>query len=211
MLSEYQIRRIDCSTANEVVVREHYLHRAAPCVRAFGLYNQLETLVGVITYGVPASVPLVKGVLGNEHRHLVGELTRLWVSDSVPKNGESFLIGRTIKLSGFPVLVSYADTSAGHIGTVYQASNWLYTGLSSKHRDWVLRGKESNHSRHMWDEYGGIEKAKKLIPELMVQVDRPRKHRYVYINAKGAKRRKLYQLLKYPVLPYPKQINLVNN
>ncbi|RAL70115.1 hypothetical protein C1G86_1440 [Dehalococcoides mccartyi] len=28
-------------------------------------------------------------------------------------------------------LVSYSDPSAGHLGIIYQATGWLYTGLSS--------------------------------------------------------------------------------
>lgn len=160
--------------------------------------------MGVVLYGTPASVPLVKGVLGAENRHLVGELTRLWVRDDAPRNGESYLIGNSIKNSGFEVLVSFADTSQGHLGVVYQATNWLYTGLSSPHKDWVLRGHSGKHSRHTWDEWGGIEEAKKVIPERMYQVDRPRKHRYVYINARGSRRKYLVSLLRYPVLPYPK-------
>lgn len=158
-------------------------------------------------YGVPASVPLVKGVLGAENRHLVGELTRLWVDDDAPRNGESYLIGRTLRKSGFEVVVSYADTSQGHLGVVYQATNWLYTGLSVRHLDWRLKGSEGRHSRHTWDEYGGIEGAKKAIPHLMEQVERPRKHRYVFVNAKGGRRNHLLRLLRYPIRPYPKKDN----
>lgn len=161
--------------------------------------------MGVVTYGVPASVPLVKGILGSEHRGLVGELTRLWVDDSAPRNGESFLIGNSIRDSGFEVLVSFADTSQGHLGVVYQATNWLYTGLSSAHKDWELIGHEGRHTRHTWDEWGGIEGAKIAIPEQMRQVERPRKHRYIFLNAKGARRKWLQSQMKYEVIPYPKE------
>jgi len=51
---------------------------------------------------------------------------------------------------------------------------------------------------------GGIEGAKKAIPERMRQVERPRKHRYIYINAKGARRKRLLSLLRYPIRDYPK-------
>ena len=27
-------------------------------------------------------------------------------------------------------MVSYADLAAGHVGTIYQAAGWLYSGLS---------------------------------------------------------------------------------
>lgn len=203
-LAGWSVAPVDRRKALDIVVENHYLHRRAPCSSSFALLDGEGETRGVVLYGVPASVPLVKGVLGNENRKLVGELTRLWVDDSAPKNGESFLIGNSIKFSGFEVLVSFADTSQGHLGTVYQASNWLYTGLSSAHKDWILIGSEGRHTRHTWDEWGGIEGAKIAIPERMMQVDRPRKHRYIYINAKGARRKWLLGQLKYPVLPYPK-------
>lgn len=203
-LEGWTVSEIAKKLALEVVIENHYLHRKAPCSTAFGLFDPEGELRGVVLYGVPASVPLVKGVLGSENRHLVGELTRLWVDDDAPRNGESFLIGRSIGHSGFPVLVSFADTSEGHLGTVYQASNWIYTGLSSKHKDWQLIGHEGRHTRHTWDQWGGIEGAKLAIPERMIQVERPRKHRYIYINAKGARRKKLISMLKYPILDYPK-------
>lgn len=203
-LEDWTVREVDRSMALEVVIRNHYLHRKAPCSKAFGLFDPEGSLQGVVIYGVPASVPLVKGVLGNENRHLIGELTRLWVDDSAPRNGESYLISRSIRHCGFSVVVSFADTSEGHLGIVYQASNWFYTGLSSKHKDWQLIGHEGRHSRHTWDQWGGIEGAKKSIPERMKQVERPRKHRYIYINAKGARRKALLSALKYPILEYPK-------
>ena len=206
MLDKYNVAPVDTAIATRMVVENHYLHRKGPCSRAFGLYDAARSLKGVVTYGVPASVPLVKGLLGPENRNLVGELTRLWVADDVPKNGESFLIGRTVRQSGFEVLVSFADTSMGHVGVVYQATNWLYTGLSASHKDWVLIGNEGRHTRHTWDEWGGIEGAKRAIPERMMQVERPRKHRYVFINAKGTRRKKLLSQLRYPVLPYPKGV-----
>lgn len=205
-LEGFYVSPVDTSVAHKMVVLNHYLHRKGPCSRAFGLFDPNQQLVGVVTYGIPASVPLVKGLLGPENRALVGELTRLWVDDSVPRNGESFLIGRSIRDSGFEVLVSFADTSQQHVGTVYQATNWLYTGLSSPHKDWELIGHEGRHTRHTWDQWGGIEGAKKSIPHLMRRVERPRKHRYVFINAKNTRRKWLMEQLRYPVLPYPKDV-----
>lgn len=53
---------------------------------------------------------------------------------------------------------------------------------------------------------GGIEGAKKLIPDRMYQIERSRKHRYVYINTKSKSRKShLLNSLKYEILPYPKK------
>ncbi len=33
---------------------------------------------------------------------------------------------------GLKVIVSYADTKEGHLGTIYQATNWLFVGAASQ-------------------------------------------------------------------------------
>jgi hypothetical protein len=57
------------------------------------------------------------------------ELSRLWIDDSVPRNAETFLIGRSIRHikknhRNIKTLISFADPEAGHSGTIYRASNW---------------------------------------------------------------------------------------
>ena len=137
---DYKIERIGYQLATETVIREHYLHRKAPISFAFGMFDQYETLVGVVTYGVPASSTLLRGVCGDEEAKNVYELNRLWVDESVPRNGESFLIANTIKLLDREIVISYADTAQEHVGIVYQASNWIYTGLSAKFKDPKIKG-----------------------------------------------------------------------
>jgi hypothetical protein len=75
----------------------------------------------------------------------VYELNRLWVSDDVPKNGESYLIANSIKRLDKEIIVSFADTSQSHVGYVYQATNFLYCGLSAKFRDPKVKGMENMH------------------------------------------------------------------
>ena len=62
-------------------------------------------------------------------------LTRLWLSDRLPRNSESRALGLTLKAlrrnTTVKFLVSYAYPGLGHIGFVYQATGWVYTGLSS--------------------------------------------------------------------------------
>src|SRR4030067_697275 len=130
-LENYMIRQIDYRTAMALIMLEHYLHRKAPCSVAFGLFLG-EELKGVVCYGTPSSAPLRGGIAGIEHASNVVELTRLWVCDSVPRNGESFLIGRTLGRAGKEIEVSFAEIQQGHSGIVYQATNWIYTGLSAK-------------------------------------------------------------------------------
>ena len=199
-LEKYEIKQIDYKLAMSIVIKEHYLHRKAPCSVSFGLFLNNE-IKGVVCYGTPSSAPLRSGIAGLENAKNVVELTRLWVCDSVPKNGESFLIGRTIKHAGKEIIVSFAEINQGHVGIVYQATNWIYTGLSAKRTNWTVQGLDK-HCQTLADKYTSKEIRDKFGDRFSIQ-ERPRKHRYVFINAKGARRKKLIANLKYKKMPYP--------
>lgn len=199
----FYIKKIDYKTAMQMVVKNHYLHRVAPCSFAFGLFcKQSKSLIGVITYGTPSSSPLRVGLCGLDEKNNVIELTRLWVKDGTPKNTESFLIGNTIKKVNKEIIVSYAEIQQGHYGIVYQATNWIYTGLSAKRTNWTLEGVDK-HSQTIADKYTASEVRKKFGDKFSL-TDRPRKHRYVFFNAKGRRKKELISKLKYEIKPYPK-------
>lgn len=203
--NEYTVKEIDPKIAQRCVIKYHYLHRRCSCSQAFGLYR-FEELVGVCCFGSPATDSIRKGVCGKECKDDVIELTRVVLKQKIGRNAESWFISRCLKMCCKPIIISYADTSQGHVGYIYQATNFLYTGLSSKHKDWVILGMEGQHQRHLFDRYGGREEAKRVLGDKMIQVDRPRKHRYVYFNCSKGEKRRYLRLLKYPILPYPKGV-----
>lgn len=201
----YHIERIDYQTAMDAVIKNHYLHRKCPCSHAFGLFEtETNRLAGVITYGVSCSSTLLKGICGEDEMHNVYELNRLWVSDDVPKNGESYLISKTIKQLDKEIIVSFADSSQNHVGYVYQATNFLYCGLSAKFRDPKVKGFEGMHHATYAHGMSMQQVIEKYGEENVYYVDRPRKHRYIYFNCKPKRREILLKKLKYKILPYPK-------
>jgi hypothetical protein len=200
----YRVEPLDYQTATAIIVEKHYLHRKAPCSHAFGLFDTENRIVGVVMYGVSPSSTLLKGVCGPDEWQNVYELTRLWVDDSVPKNGESFLIGNSINKLDREIIVSYADSSQEHIGYVYQATNFIYTGLSSKFKDPKVKGLENQHHATYANGLTNKEVIEKFGADNVYFVERPRKHRYVYFNAKGKRKKYLFSILRYKQLPYPK-------
>jgi hypothetical protein len=196
--SDYYVDEIAYKTAMYLLIEHHYLHRKASCSYAFGLiHKETKEIVGVITYGLPASPNVCRGICGKEEEKNVYELTRLWVKDEVPKNAESFLIGNTIKLLNKEIIVSYSEPEMGHVGTVYQATNFLYCGLTAKRTNRVkVNGENKKHNRHAaYDKEDTI-----LVP-------RPQKHRYIFFNCNKKRKRELIKQLKYDIKPYPKKID----
>jgi hypothetical protein len=162
-------------------------------------------LLGAIAFGAGPSgaFRLVEGA--NPDNCLT--LTRLWLSDELPKNSESRVLGICLrclkKCTSIKFLVTYADPSYGHLGTIYQATNWLYTGLSERTPLIQLGDEKPRHSRSLSHCYGmlstdyfashGIELRK---------VPQAGKHRYVIFLDKTYRNK-----LNVPFLPYPKKEN----
>ena len=188
----FQIKEVGLSEIKDVILHKHYAQRKPSISKAFGLYKG-EELIGVCTFGKPASASLCKGVCGEEHSHRVYELNRLWTKDDLPRNTLSWFLSRVLKkLKPLDwIIVSYSDEGMKHHGYIYQATNWIYTGKTKQRTDkYSPNGK---HSRHYSDEYMHFRKV------------RTSKHRYVYFvdNKKNN-----IKLLNYPVIPtYPKGDN----
>jgi hypothetical protein len=126
------ISTLDSRTAAKAVVANHYLHRRPPISHAFGLYEHGK-LMGVVTYGVPASRHLQMGACPSDPS-LVIELNRLWLDDALPTNSESWFVSRTLKMLPPRIVVSYADPVWGHVGIIYRALNFNYAGWTDMDR-----------------------------------------------------------------------------
>lgn len=188
------VERIERYIAKPFIEAIHYSRKyPSNIVYAFGLYEG-GVLAGVVTYGVPASPSLVVGIAGKENKDKVLELNRLAIRpDLNGDNRASFLVSHSLKmLPNETYVVSYADTGWTHVGYVYQACNFLYTGMSAKRTDtYQPSGK---HSRN-YDKNNHSE---------LHQTRNP-KHRYVYLVGDKRTKKKMREALRYKVYPeYPK-------
>ena len=105
----YKVFQIRTTEVAPWLLNIHYAKRIPNIMYAFGLYMQNE-LVGIVTYGSPASQSLCKGIAGNEFKKIVLELNRLVLKNNI-KNEASFLVSNSFKLLPNPsIIVSYADT-----------------------------------------------------------------------------------------------------
>ncbi len=207
VLSVKPVSRADCLP---FIMDIHYARRMPSVSYRFGLFtgNELE---GIVTYGTPSSAPLRSGICGPEFSRNVIELNRLCLKSNT-RNHASMLVSKSIRmLSGDFVIVSFADTEQGHIGTVYQACNFLYCGLSAKRTDWKVRGMEHLHGQTIADEFRGQKNRAELMREKygddFYLKDRPRKHRYIMFKGSRKFRKSALANLRYAQAPYPKGEN----
>ncbi len=196
------VSMISREEAKPFILDIHYAHRFPSISYVYGLFDDGE-LIGVCSYGTPASSTLLKGVCGIEYKDRVKELNRLVLKYNRP-NEASFFISQTFKL--LPrnlIIVSYADTSQNHIGVVYQATNFIYTGLSAKFKDPKVKGLEHQHHATYAHGMNNTELKEKFGDRLYYQ-ERPRKHRYIMFIGSKVEIKKMKKALKYPILDYPK-------
>lgn len=115
------------------MIRKHYIGKwPGVCVLILALKRHGEFL-GVIVFALPPKQT------NKRYGAETWELARLWIDDCVPKNAETFLIGRAVRYikrhhKEVGCLVSYADPSVGHHGTIYKAANWKCDGRTDDER-----------------------------------------------------------------------------
>lgn len=195
------VMRIERADALPFIKAKHYAKRVPSISFAFGLMRG-QSLVGVCTYGTPPSHTLLKGVAGERWAAHVLELNRLTCENQ--RNNASFLVGRSLRLLPKPtIVVSYADTGAGHVGYVYQACNFIYTGLSAAWLDPVVAGLE--HQHHATFAHGKTNaQMRETFGDAVTFKKRTRKHRYIFICAKKRDMESIMRDLKYPAMAFPK-------
>ena len=206
---DFVVKSIQSYETYDWLKHKHYARRIPPIEFAFGLFDKNNVLNGVITYGTPVSSTL-REILDNQFK--IYELNRLCVNDGLPKNTLSFFVAQSFKILPKPIcLVSYADSSQNHHGYIYQATNWIYTGLSIPFKEWKIKGLEFMHHTTVHDLSRGQENRLKWLKnkfgENLIEVERPRKHRYFYFLGSKQDIKKMKELFPYKSEPYPKGEN----
>ena len=203
-MNNYKVLKISYTQTKPFILDIHYAKRMPSITYSFGLYNKNE-LVGVVAYGSPASQSLCIGIAGDTYKKKVLELNRLVLKNNI-KNEASFLVSNSFKQLPKPsIIVSYADTSINHTGYIYQATNFIYTGLSDKRTEWRMKN-TNKHSKTICEQY--TLKERKDNPNKFELINRPRKHRYLYFIGNKKDKKQMLKDLKYPIIKYPKTKNI---
>ena len=128
--------------AKYAVLRWHY-SKCMPVGKLikFGVWEN-DKFIGAVIFGRGANKGLLSpyGLLQIEGCELVR------VALSKHETSVSRILAIVIKqlkinYSGIKAIVSFADSIQGHIGGIYQAGGWLYTGMSNSADEYIYNGK----------------------------------------------------------------------
>ena len=142
---QMQIRMINNLTAKNAYKKWHYLKdQDFIGMYNFGAYYD-GLLGGAISFGPPSAEETIQGLFGHKDQNGYFEIKRLAMNDNWPKNSESRFISVSLKLlnkmTEVKGIITYADTSVGHTGTIYKATGFKYKGLTSPKKDYWVMGK----------------------------------------------------------------------
>lgn len=154
-------------------LRYHYARSIPSSQVAYSCFED-DTFIGVIIFGSGANNNLAKN-----YRLVQGQILELVrvALNGKQKSPTSKFVALALRLIKkhkplVKLIVSYADTKQGHSGTIYQATNWIYTGVSISESAIDPEDGKVKHTRSLHSKYGSIKGFARV-------KDKP-KHRYLY-------------------------------
>ena len=185
-------------------INYHYA-KAVPTVKqGFNVWNDNNEWCGVILYGTGANMNIASPY--DKWQGQVLELVRVALNGKQGHGNTSMAVAMTLKAMKkmFPwvdLIVSYADADQEHIGTLYQATNWIYTGLMNEggRGAFIIHGKKM-HPKTVYSK-GWKESVlwlrENVDPEATEFITKG-KHKYLYPMTKEMRKR--IQVLSEPYL-----------
>lgn len=146
----------------------------------FGVW-EFERFIGVVIFSHGATQRLLRPYKLTQYQGC--ELTRIALTTH--RTPVSRIVAVAMRLlqkqcPGLRLVVSYADPKQQHIGAIYQAGGWLYSGMSMAAPEYICNGKQL-HGRSMRAKYGTTARARKALgAERFCIVMGSRKHRYLF-------------------------------
>lgn len=129
--------------AKYAVEKWHYSKRMPKSkLNLFGAWED-DQFVGTVIFGVGATSDMV-AQFGLDKWHGC-ELVRVALCEHAAP--VTRIVSMTIKQMvkhnpGLRLVVSYADPEQGHVGSIYQAGNWIYTGRTAQTDEYIVNGKK---------------------------------------------------------------------
>lgn len=203
-VNNYTVRQVSGGVGRDFIREHHYSRSCHNGPMCWGLFEG-DRLIGVCAFATPNSENVRRSVFGAGRENEVTELHRLVILDGTPTNTESWFISRALEglrqyRPSIRAVLSFADETEGHIGTIYQATNAIYSGKTGRARFWRDTEGRLRHPRQSGHNVTPDEAADRgWVAEM-----REAKHRYLYLVGTPAERRRSRKEILFEQLPYPK-------
>ncbi|MCL1857692.1 MAG: hypothetical protein FWF92_00460 [Oscillospiraceae bacterium] len=171
-------------------------------------------LLSVVSFGTANFNPKRSfiGKIAAAHNVKIIQLTRGGTLYDAPSNTPSKVIALVLKAImkrfGNTIIIAYSDTKFYEVGTIYQASNFLYLGCTNpkNQSNYIVNGKQ--YTGWTIRKKYGTRNMSTLVNELELNIKKitlSEKHQYVYINTSPLIKKSIKNCLNYKIKAYPKR------
>lgn len=118
--------------ATEYACKKFHYAKSVPAVQwAYNIYNDTDEWCGVVAFG-SGSTPMIGKPFELKQGEIL-ELVRVAMNGKQGHNRTSQAVSMALRQLHkddplCKMVISYADSNQGHLGTIYQATNWIYLG-----------------------------------------------------------------------------------
>lgn len=217
---EIDVKVIPSKIANPFIKQHHYSGKVVnnSCLH-FGCFLDGK-LHGVMSFGPSLDKSKMLGLVRGTEWNQFLELNRMAFDDYLPRNSESFCIGKALRLikKNAPQIkwvVSFADGCSCGDGTIYRTSNFVLTAIKENYNLVLLPNGEKIHKMTLesnpttprkelggkcyYDITGGKFDFKKYVNYVHGQILKGYQLRYIYFIDKSYQSR-----LTVPIIPFSK-------
>ena len=141
-VKEIELKVIPAKIANDFVRKHHYSGKVVSnSFLHFGAFLD-KRLHGVMSFGHSLDKAKIQKLVKNTGWNEFCELNRMAFDDYLPRNSESYCIGKALRLlkKNAPHLkwvISFADGCSCGDGTIYRASNFVLTQIKKNSTMWI--------------------------------------------------------------------------
>jgi len=219
-IDKAEIREVSFDAAKVIIHDYEWLGNMGTTEYAFGIFWN-NIMAGAVCFGRTAGTSVYSSVCGEQYKLHAITLCRGACVHWAHEHSASKLIATACRMMlghGYNIFIAYSDPQAGEVGTVYQASNWIYCGMTSATEKFKTPNGKVKDARlvsaYTRDRRGGTlkykrtrsEQKRRMIEQGCVFFKGTPKHRYVLILGETKKiKREIMKALKWPVQPYPKR------
>ena len=187
-----QIQEASSSIVDGIIAKHHYSGKSTPNRFLSFLVNK-DMGALQLGYGIR---PHIKHTIAKEiTADNYCEFDRMWLSDELPKNSESQVIALLLHYlkhvyPRIKFVITYADESAGNVGTIYRATN-AYEIEPVQVDFYVLQSGERVHPVSMWHRHGTRAKEflEKQYPGIRHIKGEQLQRRFLYVLHNGLRRK----------------------
>lgn len=183
-VKEYLVKELitveDRRNALNFIKTHHYSKSSPNYIKVFSI-SYRDLIIGICGFSKPSR----QNITINGDSNIL-ELSRLVILDGTPKNAESYFIGKClrfiVKLNIYSGIVSYADSTQGHIGTIYKASNFTLDSIVKPNYYYLDSEGKRIHKKTVWDraKVNLITEKEQSKMDNLIRIEDKEKYKYIF-------------------------------